>query len=523
MSLLARKSIGELRADASEARVAGLRRALGPVDLVALGVAAIAGTGVFTLVGSAAGQQHPVELAMSILLAAVACALVGLCYAELAASIPHAGSAYTYGYAAIGELFAWMIGWLLLLVYLLAAAIAASAWSARAVGALRDLGVVVGPHWSTARGLERVKLPATGEWVALTEETAGQIADGGAGIAAAPIAAGAFDLAAVAAVVSSSALLIVGIRWTARVNNALVLVTLGLVVVVLLAGADADLGGRGMPGGAAGGVQPLLPTGAVDPGMDASGLVGAAGLLFFSLVGFDVVSTAGQEAKNPRRDLPIGILGSLLISTVVYLLLAQRSSAGHEDDPTRTGAEHLAPGALMEAGALAVLPAVILVMLLAQSRIFSAIGGDGLLPRSLAKLHPRFRTPHVAILVSGLLCSMLAGGLPMTALGELVSAGILLVYAGVCLSVVCLRIREPERPRPFRAPMVPLVPITGILVCLFMMSGIPGGTWLRLLGWTSVGLVVYLAYGRRHSILQRSLAVGNQNAADAANYGRRDP
>src|SRR5215210_3666484 len=484
MSLFVRKDLQVLLA---EAGAGTLRRELGPLALVTLGIGAVIGAGIFVLSGNVASMHAGPALTLSMILAGMACAFAGLCYAELASMIPVAGSAYTYAYATMGELVAWIIGWDLVLEYSLSSSTVAVGWSAYAVILLRELGIVVPPELTSAPG------------------TTVLLSDGNTVI-------GLFNLPAVVVCLAITGLLVLGIRESARVNTTIVVVKLAVLALFVAIGAfyinTANL-------------HPFIPPNTGEFGSFGwSGILRGAGIIFFAYIGFDAVSTASQEAKNPGRDIPIGILVSLGICTVIYIAvgLVMTGLVPYDDlnvaSPIAvavhaTGLTWLAP--IINIGAICGLSSVILVNLLAQSRIFYSMSRDGLLPPAFARLHPRFRTPHVTTAITGLVVAVASGLFPIGVLSQLVSMGTLLAFAIVCTGVLILRRVEPDTPRPFKTPGMPLVPIVGTLICLYLMSGLPLATWIRLLLWLAIGLTIYFAYGRF-----RAEAVRSQLLKDAA-------
>jgi len=517
MSLFTRKSIDELQAEAASESGQTLVRALGPFNLVALGIGAIIGTGIFVLTGSAAAQYAGPAIVLSFIVAGIGSGFAGLCYSEFAAMIPIAGSAYTYGYATLGELVAWIIGWDLILEYLFGAATVAVGWSGYVVSFLRDIGIDIPPQWSNAPGLELVQLPGSSSWVAVTEQLRNQLATQGVSLATLPHATGVFNLVATMAIALVTILLVIGIKESARVNNAVVAIKLFVVLAFILAGGYFLLH---HPERAADNWTPFIPPREGAWGhYGLGGILRAAGVIFFAYIGFDAVSTTAQEARNPQRDMPIGILGSLLVCTILYILVSGiltglvPYSVLNVAEPIAVGIEatgYTGLRDLIKIGAIAGLSSVMLVMLLAQPRIFYTMSRDGLLPPVFSRLHPRFRTPHVSTILTGVICALVAGALPISLLGELVSIGTLLAFVIVCGGVWYLRVKEPDRPRPFRTPLVPLVPILGILICFAMMAGLPGDTWLRLVVWLVIGLAIYFSYGRHHSVAARGAAVATR-------------
>ncbi len=483
MDLFVRKSIDELRAQAFTEDEHSLRRALTATNLVLLGIGAIIGAGIFVLTGTAAAQYAGPAVVISFIIAGVGCALAGLCYAEFAAMIPIAGSAYTYSYATLGEFVAWIIGWDLILEYLFGSATVAVGWSGYFVAFLKELGIDLPAGWTQA------PLDVVGTHTLV--RTAG----------------GVINLPAIALILCMTALLVIGIKESARFNNVIVFLKTGIVVLVIVFGFSHVNTANW---------HPLIPPGTGEFGHYGwTGIVRAAAVVFFAYIGFDAVSTAAQEAKNPQKDMPIGMLGSLAICTVLYILmsLVMTGLANY----TQLDVPHPVYVAVAAAGpalawltyfiniaAIAGLASVVLVMLMGQPRIFYTMARDGLLPDVFSKVHPRFRTPYITTIVTGLTAALIAGFFPIALLGELVSIGTLLAFVIVCGGVWYLRVHEPDRERPFRTPWVPFVPIMGILVCGFMMWFLPIDTWVRLIVWMLIGLVIYFVYGRSHSVLRRT-------------------
>jgi APA family basic amino acid/polyamine antiporter len=482
VQLFHRKPLAELRADA-ESQL--LRRSLGAVDLTALGIGSIIGTGIFVLTGTAASMHAGPSLIISMVFAAVACALAGLCYAELAAMMPVAGSAYTYTFATVGEFAAWIIGWDLILEYALSASTVAVGWSGYFVSFLAGLGIHLPPTLIAAPGVV-VKL-----------------ADG-------TTVHGVFNLPASLIVVVVSALLIKGIKESARANTWMVVIK-ALVLVVFVAAGAAFVKRSNL--------TPFIPPNTGDFGnFGWSGILRATGIMFFAYIGFDAVSTAAQESRNPQKDMPVGILASLAICTVLYIGVAVvllgivPYSRLNVPDPLAvgidaTGLTWLSP--FVKVAALFGLFSTMLVQLLGQTRIFFSMSRDGLLPAVFAKVHPGFRTPHISTAVTGAVVAVAAGFTPIDVLGQLVSMGTLLAFVLVCIGIIALRRRMPDAPRPFRTPGMPWVPIGGALACLAQMVSLPGATWLRLVVWLVAGFLVYFGYGRRRAAaLRAGRAVG---------------
>ncbi len=493
----------------------GLTRALTATNLVLLGIGAIIGAGIFVLTGTAAAQYAGPAIALSFVLAGAGCLFAGLCYAEFASMIPVAGSAYTYGYATLGELVAWIIGWDLVLEYLFGASTVAVGWSGYFTAFLAELGVHLPP------ALAGAPLDVTGGHTLVRSVLCVDPASGGIAIDAvshAPVAVadcaaqgftithGLINLPAVVLVVLLTTLLVTGIRESARFNNVIVFVKLAIVLMVI---------GFGIKYIDTANWVPFIPRNTGTFGeYGFSGIVRGAGVIFFAYIGFDAVSTAAQEAKNPQRDLPIGILGSLAVCTLLYIAMAlvMTGIAPYSDlnvpHPVFVAIEKAGPGLawlgyFVNVGAIAGLASVVLVMLMAQPRIFYSMSRDGLLPKLFGAVHSRFKTPWFSTVLAGSAAALIAGLFPIGLLGELVSIGTLLAFVIVCGGIIVLRRAQPDLERPFRTPLVPLVPILGILICGYLMSGLPLDTWLRLIVWMVIGLVIYFAYGRHHSLLAR--------------------
>jgi APA family basic amino acid/polyamine antiporter len=457
-----------------------LLRTLGPVSLVLLGIGAIIGAGLFSLTGIAAAKHAGPAVVLSFVVAAIGCVFAGMCYSEFATMIPIAGSAYTYAYATMGELLAWIIGWDLVLEYAVGAATVSVSWSEYVVRLFRDsFGIELSQKWTH------------GPW----DSTLGYSTPG------------YINLPAVLVIVMISTLLIVGTQESARVNAIIVVVKVAIVLCVIVVGfafVHPEY------------YHPFIPKNTGKFGeFGFSGIMRAAAVIFFAYIGFDAVSTAAQEAKNPKRDMPLGIIGSLGICTILYVLFALvlTGLARYKDldngAPVATAIAALPYPWLKVSVIVGIIfgyTSVILVMLLGQSRVFFSMSRDGLLPAVFSDIHPRFRTPWHCNLIFMIFVSLFSGFLPISSLGHMTSIGTLLAFVIVCAGVIVMRRTRPDIPRPYRTPFVPLFPILGILVCLAMMASLDGLTWIRLVLWLAIGLLIYFGYGRRHSFLARDQA-----------------
>jgi basic amino acid/polyamine antiporter, APA family len=461
-SFLRTKPLSEVMAETVE-EGRRLRRRLGPWDLTALGIGCIIGVGIFVLPGVQAAKNAGPGIVLSFAVAASACACAALCYAELAAMIPVAGSAYTYGYATLGELPAWIIGWDLVLEYMVAAVMVATGWSAYLVNFLRIVGIAV-PQSIAASPWDRNP--------------------------------GLFNVPAVLIVAALTVVLVRGIRESSRVNVAIVVFKLAVIVffIALAAGHVTPANWR-----------PFLPFG-------VSGMLRAAAIVFLAYVGFDAVSTAAEEAVNPQRDMPIGIVGSLVVATALYMIVAAIMTGivpyAQLDvaDPVAHVLNHLnMPWAsvVVSIGAMAGITSVLLVLLLGQPRILFAMSRDGLLPSHLARVHPRFGTPHVTTITTGLIVAAGAAFTPLDVSSALCSIGTLFAFMIVCAGVIVLRYVRPELPRPFKTPLFPVLPAVGIVACAVLMASLPRTAWERFLIWLAIGLLLYFVYSRRNSRLSR--------------------
>jgi APA family basic amino acid/polyamine antiporter len=463
-----------------------LRRVLGPLQLIALGIGAIIGTGIFVLSGQAAAANAGPAIVLSMVIAGVTSALAALCYAEFAAAVPVAGSAYTYAYATLGEFIAWIIGWDLILEYALGAATVAVGWSGNVVSLLADFGLHLPAAISAAPGT----VIATGDGHTTTA---------------------VFNLPAVLVTVLVTWLLVRGVKESATVNTIIVFVKVAIILLVI---------GTGLAF-----IRPAHYTPFIPPNTGVfgefgwSGVVRGAAVIFFAYIGFDAVSTAAQEARDPQRDMPRGILGSLVVCTILYIAvsavmvglvhypdLGGPAPMAVAVDAARDAAAGSAWAGVMHAmsllvkiGIIAGLSSTMVVQMLAQPRIFMSMSQDGLLPPWAGRVHPSYRTPHLATLITGAIVAIAAGFTPIAVLGQLVSIGTLFAFVIVSLGVLVLRRREPTLARPFRTPWVPAVPIASAIVSLALMASLPGATWARLVLWMAIGVVLYFTYGARRS------------------------
>lgn len=498
--LFVRKPINVLFSEAEKS--AELKRSLSYVSLITLGVGAIIGAGLFSLTGIAAAENAGPAVTISFIIAAIGCMFAGLCYAEFASMIPVAGSAYTYSYATMGEFVAWIIGWDLILEYALGAATVSVSWSRYLIEFLikHDLNFI--PHQLLCSPFETLSL------------SNGMV-----------INDGIINLPAIFIVTLLSFVLINGTKRSATMNNILVFLKLSVVFVFIIVGWHyispenhnpyiiPNAGEEALRSGQMGFWSFLHSDNFGHYGI--SGILRGAAVVFFSFVGFDAVSTAAQEAKNPKRDMPIGILGSLVVCTILYVLfsfvmtgLANYKEFINDAKPVATAIAHTPYTWLQDGITVAILAgytSVILVMLLGQSRVFYSMSHDGLLPRIFSHVHPKFHTPWKTNLFFMVFVSLFAGFVPVSDLGHMVSIGTLFAFILVCIGIIIMRKKMPDIPRKFKAPFVPTVPILGIIVCLLMMVSLPKESWERLVIWMIIGVSIYFFYSRKHSVIRRNI------------------
>jgi APA family basic amino acid/polyamine antiporter len=509
-NLWAKKSIKDLVAEANESdEHGGLKRTLSGWNLVLLGIGAIIGAGFFGLTGEASAQFAGPAIPLSFVLGGIVCAFAGLCYAEMASTVPVAGSAYTYAYATMGEFIAWLIGWDLILEYMVGATTVAINWSGYVASFLHDRGIDLPPRLLSSPGTAMINVPdkiasdlhLRHGW-SMLDSVKTRLTEAHIDYSAFEQVTSLFNMPAMLVVAAVTALLVIGVQESARVNNVIVFIKVSILVLLIVLGLpminSENWGGK------------FIPDSTEWFHYGWSGIFRAAGVVFFAYIGFDAVSTTAQEAKNPRRDMPIGIIGSLIVCTILYCLGSMVLTGVvnfkqlHVPDPVAvaTDAMHLKwLSFYVKIGAIAGLSSVILVMLMSQPRIFYAMSKDGLLPEVVAKIHPRFRTPWITTIITGCIVMTAAAVTPLSVAGELTSIGTLFAFAVVSAGVLYLRITQPDIDRPFKVPFVWFSAPMGVITAFMLMVPLPLDTWIRLVVWMVIGLVIYFLYGMHHSKL----------------------
>jgi basic amino acid/polyamine antiporter, APA family len=495
------KPMSMLTAEASEQGENTLKRSLGALNLITLGIGAVIGAGIFVLTGQAAARYAGPAVALSFVLAGLTCAFAGLCYAEFASIIPIAGSAYTYGYATLGELVAWIIGWDLVLEYAFGAATVASGWSGYFNSLLQQWGIYIPPQLTASTGTSLVFYQH--QWLPVMSLPPG-VSDVGL-----QHATGLINLLAMGIVMVITTILVIGIKESANFNSVIVIIKLGIVGIFLV------IGGWFLfkhPAVAQMNWHPFIPPKDANGNFGWGGIPKGASRIFFAYIGFDAVSTAAQEAKKPQRDMPIGILGSLAVCTVLYILVSMVLTGLVSYKTLDVGAPVAlgidATGVswgsmLVKIGAVFGLATVMLVMLLGQTRVFYSMSKDGLLWKWASAIHPKFRTPWITTIVFGAFAGIMPAFLPIDRLADLVNIGTLLAFTIVCAGVWVLRVRHPELNRPFKTPFVPLVPALGIISAVYLMTQLAAITWEVMIGWLLFGLLIYFGYSVKHSKVQK--------------------
>ena len=541
MQLFRTKPLDAILAEAEESGEGTLKKTLGVTALTLLGVGAIIGTGIFVLTGQAAGKYAGPAVVVSMIIAGVVSALAALCYSEFASSVPISGSAYAYGYATLGEFVAWIIGWDLILEYAFGAATVAVGWSGNIVSLLADFGINFPVALSAAPGTKFVNLSETvagqltnirvGETVlnpsagycVLTDELLKGLIQAGLNV---PVETAVFNLPAFLIAIAVTALLVKGIQESANFNSVVVMIKIAVVVLFIIAGVgyvNTHYLGMGCQPGVGDCLKFIPPNTGTFGEYGYSGILTGAAVIFFAYIGFDAVSTAAQEAKDPQRDMPRAILGALGICTVLYILVsaimvglvpyAQLKEDAAPIATAITAASHQAAkdsavgfilrsfSMIVKLGAVLGLTSTMVVQVMGQPRIFYSMAKDGLLPEWAAKIHPRFRTPYITTIITGAIVALMGAFVPITMLGQLVSIGTLFAFVIVAIGIIVLRKTQPDLPRPFKVPFSPVVPILTALASLYLMYGLPFDTWLRLIVWMAVGLVIYFLYSKKHSKL----------------------
>lgn len=500
--LFIKKSVARIQQEAMQNT---LKRSLGKWNLLSLGIGCIIGAGIFVMTGTASAQYAGPGIVLSFVIAGLACAFAGLCYAELASVLPISGSAYTYTYATLGELFAWVMGWLLVLEYGLAASTVAVGWSGYLVSFIQSFGVSIPVEWVTPTGRELIQI-ADGSWHEPTARLIARLTAEGVDVASLPATAGIMNLPAALGILAVTALLVVGVSESVTVNNIIVAVKVAVIVAFIALGVFYINSDNWVP---------FIPENEGRFGeYGISGVFRAASVIFFAYVGFEAVSTAAQEAKNPQKDMPFGILGSLIVCTTLYMLVAGvltgivHYTELNVPDPIAVAVDTIGLGwfsFIIKIGAIMGLSSVMLVLLYGQTRVFYIISRDGLLPRAFSNVHPKFHTPWINTMIVGMLVAIAAAVTPIDKLGDVVSLGTLAAFGMVCFSVLYLRITQPELERPFRTPGMPWVPVCGMIASGGLIVAMFIESWehlIHFLPWyLGLGAAIYIFYGYRNSRL----------------------
>lgn len=501
--MFARKTIAQVQ---RETQSSELKRTLGKWNLLLLGVGCIIGAGIFVRTGSAAALHAGPAVMLSFVVAGLVCAFAGLCYAELSSTLPVSGSAYTYSYTTLGEFVAWIMGALLLLEYGLAASVVAVGWAGYVVSLLADFGLVIPAEFTGPTGQ------------VLMRDGAPVIVDG------APVTT-LFNLPAFLICFALAGLLMVGVSESAKVNNIIVAIKVGVLTAFILVGGYIVLSNLGEY--VATNWTPFIPDNTGDGEFGVDGIMRAASIVFFAYIGFEAVSTAGQEAKDPKRDMPFGIIGSLVVCTIIYMLVAAIMTllvpyqSLNVPDPVAVVVDNFGPtwgwlAKIIKVGAIIGLTSVVLVLMYAQTRIFYTMARDGLLPKIFSKVHPKFQTPYVNTMLVGTITAIAAGFFDINVLGDMTSVGTLAAFAVVCLSVIYLRRAAPDLPRGFNVPLYPIVPILGILSCGYLITRVPWSVLLFFFYFLAAAIVLYFVYGMRNSNLQHDQMM--DDAPDMGEY-----
>ena len=508
-----KKSVAQIQQESEKSE---LKRSLSALNLVSLGIGCIIGTGIFVMTGQAAAQFAGPAIVLSFLMTGLCCAFVALCYAELASMLPVSGSAYSYAYASLGEVVAWFMGWLLLLEYGIAGSTVAVGWSGYMVSFLKDFHIMIPPEWTAATGMHLIQVPGEG-WQQLTDDLVHTLAGKRIVAATLPAVTAIFNLPAALGLLFVTMLLVVGVKESATVNNVIVFIKVAVVLLFIGFGifyVDPANWHPFIPSFVPDTSSSLFGHPLGDFGWGTFGWMGVlrgASYIFFAYVGFEAVSTAAQEAKNPKRDLPIGIIGSLAICTILYILVSLvltglvKYTTLNVSAPIAMAVDAIGLpwlAFLVKVGAICGLSSVMLVLMYGQTRIFYTMSRDGLLPPMFSKIHTRFQTPYINTILVGIVSAIVAGMTPIEDLGNLVNLGTLMAFTIICFTVIYLRIKEPAFVRPFRVPCPKVTPVLGMLSCVILIAPL-WETFVTLIPYFTLGFFIYFSYGQRHSKLRK--------------------